>query len=82
MSLQASSHHYCTPRSDEGPYSSVEIGFPSKKVDKLMPYAGEAEFPTKTVYGWVPVSVVLSIVKDNGGFDLKAMGVDEFWLSA
>lgn len=68
MSVQASSSHYCTPRIDNAPtYSEVEIGFPSKKVERLMPYAENRTAPTDTVYGWVPVSVLATIVKEAGG---------------
>jgi len=33
MSVQASQYHYCTPRSDEGPWASVEV-----KVDSEMQF--------------------------------------------
>ena len=29
LSVQASEFHYCTPRDNKGPYTHVEIGFPS-----------------------------------------------------
>ena len=32
LSIQASKYSYCTPRSNSGPYSEVEVGFPSKKI--------------------------------------------------
>ena len=75
LSVQASSYHYCEPRSDSGPYSSFEIGFPSEKIDKIMEYAEDPESPTATVYGYVPSQVVLEIIQDNQGIDYEAMGV-------
>lgn len=77
LSVQASKYHYCSPRNDKGPYHSVEIGFPSKKVDKLLIYAEDIDNPTKTVYGYVPVYLLIEIINDNGGIDYEAMGVTD-----
>lgn len=68
MSVQASSSHYCSPRVDNAiSYSEVEIGFPSKKISLLMPYAEDKTKPTDTVYGWVPAAVLASVIKNAGG---------------
>ena len=68
LSVQASVTHYCEPRNDAGPYTKVEIGFPSKKVEALMPYIDGDRFgPTENVYGYVPVQVVLDVIEANGG---------------
>lgn len=68
LSVQASFFHYCSPREDSlSHYDSVEVGYPSRKVDDLMEYAERPETPTETVYGWVPVDVINKIVDDNGG---------------
>lgn len=67
LSVQASHLHYCSPRNDEGPYSTVEIGFPSEKVEEFMEYAEDAENPTQTVYARVPVEVVLQVINSRGG---------------
>ena len=66
VSIQASSYHYCSPRDDDGPYTSVELGFPSKVVESLMPYAKEPDQPTGTVYGWVPVDAVADVLTKHG----------------
>lgn len=71
LSVQASKHHYCTPRQDKGPYSHVEVGFPTKRYESLMPYAEDPSAPTETVYGWVPVEVVEQIILESGGLDLS-----------
>ena len=73
MSVQASETHYCSPRVNRGPYSAVEVGFPSEKEDRLMEYAETPEDPTGTVYGWVPVHVIEEIVRKHGGIDRKAI---------
>ena len=68
MSVQASSSHYCSPRIDNAiSYTEVEIGFPSKKISLLMPYAENKTAPTDTVYGWVPAAVLAAVIKNAGG---------------
>jgi hypothetical protein len=68
FSMQASSGHYCSPRRDLGPWTEVEIGFPSQRVEEFMEYAEDPSKPTKTVYGWVPAHVVAAVVEAHGGF--------------
>jgi len=73
MSVQASRHHYCTPRTDRGPYGEVEVGFPSERVEALMPYIDgnpETTDPIDTLYAYVPMDVVLSIIGEHGGLDV------------
>ena len=67
LSVQASEYHYCEPRESFGPWSHVEVGFPSRIVADLLPYAEEPKRPTKTVYGWVPVDVVDAVIAAHGG---------------
>lgn len=67
FSAQANQMTYCSPRNNVGPYTAVEIGFPSEMVDEFMQYAGTPETPTETVYGWVPVEVVEAVVEKHGG---------------
>ena len=67
FSLQTSSFHYCTPRTDKGPWSQVEIGFPNQAIEKLMPFAEDKDRPTGTVYGWVPMNIIMEVITDNGG---------------
>ena len=35
MSVQASRDHFCTPRQDEGPYTHVEVRYPSELEELL-----------------------------------------------
>lgn len=68
MSVQASETHYCRPRSSGMPsYDAVEVGYPSAAEDALLPFAEDADRPTDTVYGGVPVEVVNEIVNRHGG---------------
>ena len=67
FSVQASHTHYCQPRNDNGPYTAVEVGYPSKPVKELMPYAEDTENPTSTVYGYVPVEIVEQVIESHGG---------------
>lgn len=68
MSVQASEYTYCSPRENNAfPYSSVEVGYPSEREEALMPYAEDDDKPAQTVYGYVPVAVVLAIIEKHGG---------------
>lgn len=67
MSVQGNKSAYCAPRDDDGPYRQVEVGFPSESDDLLLPYAENKTEPTRTVYGWVPKSVVLNVIAKHGG---------------
>lgn len=74
LSVQASAYHYSLPKSSEGPYTHVEIGFPSRVIEKLLPYMetylpeeGENPVPTERVYAYVPVEVINSVLVDAGG---------------
>jgi hypothetical protein len=68
LSAQASHHHYCTPRDSVGPWTHVEVGFPTARVDLLMPYVEDESDPTGTVYGFVPIGVVAEAIEQHGGF--------------
>lgn len=72
ISIQASDYHYCTPRETFRPrdgktYSSVELGFPSMEDDLITYYAEDDDDYTKTVYGWVPISIVEQLIEKHGG---------------
>ena len=68
MSVQASEGNYSSPRDNEGPYSSVEVGYPSSFESLLIPYAEDSSNPTSTVYGWVPSAIVLEVIEHHGGW--------------
>ena len=69
MSVKVGKSFYCEPRVDgvDVEYAAVEIGYPSTKITELMEYAENEYEPTDTVYAWVPVSVLLKVIYDNGG---------------
>ncbi len=72
LSIQAGDTHYCEPRmlSENGTYSDYshfEIGFPSRIIEELLPYADDDENPTDTVYAYVPRELIETIIKAAGG---------------
>lgn len=72
MSIQASSTHYCSPRettevANYNWYEEFEIGFPTKPMKALLPYAEDESEPTDTVYAYVPKSVIRSVIESCGG---------------
>ncbi len=69
MSIQAGEYLYSTPRLNllSGDYTAVEVGFPSAREEALMPFAEDADTPTSTVYGYVPVEIVEAVIAAHGG---------------
>lgn len=68
ISVQASEIHYCSPRVSGANWESVECGFPSfRPSPALMQYAETPTDPTKTVYGYVPIEIVLAEIEAHGG---------------
>ena len=81
MSVQAFNGAYCTPRDNEGPYTEVEIGYPSRPEELLMEYAEDPGAPTQTIYAWVPRATVLLIIAKHGGMTSGELpnGIDNLW---
>jgi hypothetical protein len=69
VSVQASSTHYCEPRDNFGPYTEVELGYPSEPVEAWLEYAEDPDRPTTTVYGYVPIEWVVQVLDQHGGID-------------
>ncbi len=79
MSVQASRGHYSCPRNNTGPYSEVEVGFPSERESLLDPFVEPAGWAdddctitkepewTETVYPYVPTEVVEEVIEKHGG---------------
>lgn len=68
LSVQAGDFLYCSPRiNDADFYTHVEVGFPSEKIEELMPYCEDHDDPTGTVYGYVPIELVATIISRHGG---------------
>lgn len=71
LSVQVGSGLYCSPRDDGGPWHAVEIGYPSRRLDGIMEWAEDPERPTDTVYGYVPLSVLASVIDKCGGIAVQ-----------
>lgn len=68
MSVQANEGAYCEPRlNKQKRYNLVEIGFPTEEEPLLMPWVEDKSKPTETVYGYVPVDIVTSVIVKHGG---------------
>ena len=67
VSIQASARHYCRPRTDEGPWTHVELGFPNQCDPMIEPYAEDADDPLHTVYPCVPIDLVERLIESHGG---------------
>lgn len=71
ISIQASEDHYNEPRDNEGPYSSVELGFPSEDCElpeSVLRYMEMgSDDPVSSVFGFVPASAVVELIELNGG---------------
>ena len=52
-----------------GPYTHVEVGFPSAKPEPWTDWEtySDGGEPTETVYGYVPVEMVTALVESHGG---------------
>jgi len=68
-SVQASETNYCIPRDNTGPYTHVEIGFPTAPEPLICGYADEPDRPTETVYGYIPAGLLKALVIKHGGIE-------------
>lgn len=73
LSVQASRFHYCSPREDEGPYSSVEVGFitgpDTSRIaapESWIPYAEDGN-TFSSIFAYIPVELVEEFIAANGG---------------
>lgn len=68
LSVQASAGHYCTPRDIEGPYTAVEVGFPSAPWPEAVEYKEDVSVADcDTVFAFVPVELVEAYIEAHGG---------------
>lgn len=69
LSVQVNAGSYCSPRDGVGPdWASAEIGYPSERpTDAVMEYAEDPDYPTNTVYGYVPMALIDELVDLHGG---------------
>lgn len=59
--------HYCSPRNHDNHYIEVELGYPSIAEDELIRYAEDDSDLTGSVYGYVPIEIIESIIAKHGG---------------
>lgn len=64
LSVQANEFTYCLPRTNEPPYTHVEVGYPTTGDSLIDEYTNEGG----GVYGYVPVSVVETLIMKHGGY--------------
>lgn len=69
VSVQGSVNHYCSPRLNllYESYEEVELGYPSVADKLIIDYAEDMEDPTQTVYPYVPIDIVETLVEKHGG---------------
>ena len=71
VSVQANEGAYCSPRQDDAEqYTEVELGFPSAREELIMDWmevVGEDSDPTDSVYPYVPVDIVTTVIVKHGG---------------
>lgn len=68
LSVQASRTHFCSPQNSNGPWDTVEVGFPSVAVPEWAGFKHEVDGPdSKAVFGGVPVALVRAFIAAHGG---------------
>ena len=67
LSVQVGEGIYSTPRDYDGPWTEVVVGYPSEREEALMPYVESPDRPTDTVYGYVPIEIVVDVINRHGG---------------
>lgn len=75
MSVQVGSGLYCTPKDNNGPYTHVEIGYPTKVFTQLFDFmegsVADGDNPTECVYGYVPIEIVDEVISECGGICIE-----------
>ena len=78
VSIQASRTHYSHPRDNFGPYTEMELGYPSRDTqipESMLNYIEQGTNfgedgkldPYDNVYPYVPISVIKELIELNGG---------------
>jgi hypothetical protein len=67
LSVQASRVHYCSPRADEGPWTSVEVFCTVGRKGGRVAIPSFGSGGTEDPYGWVPVDKVNAYIHKHGG---------------
>ena len=80
--IQASEFHYSIPKKDKGPYSAVEIAVFHKDHDGRTTedlFKGHEDSSTDDapVYGYVPITKLVTALKKDGYSDINVAGILE-----
>ena len=67
LSVQASTIHYCSPRNDQGPWDSVEVGFVTNPKGGQYTPKGWKQYGGPDVFGRVPIATVNKFIRARGG---------------
>ena len=71
LSVQVGSNLYCAPKNNEGPYTEVEVGFPSVSPPDTWARYFEGDWETDdhtgSVYAYVPVALVREFIEAHSG---------------
>lgn len=71
MSVQASRKHRCWPKTDTGPYTMLEVGFPAtpppESWDKYRTPQTESADYRDSIYAQVPIEMVAEFIDAHGG---------------
>ena len=76
LSVQTGKTLYCSPREDTGPWFQVEVGFPSIAPPETWAEYFDGDWAsddrTSSVYGYIPIDLVIEFINDHGGAELSA----------
>jgi hypothetical protein len=67
ISMQASADHNCVPKDNEGPYQSIELGYPQGGIKMPENINDFLEQGSDSIYNFVPASVVVNLIEMNDG---------------
>lgn len=67
LSVQASDAHYCSPKDDNGPWTSVEVWCIRAPSGRTVHPRSFGNGGRSDPYGWVPVEIVDKFIKRHGG---------------
>lgn len=61
LSVQASELHYCTPRTNEGPWITVECMLAG------VPHQLEGRVDEYGIAAYIPIEIIVEIINEHGG---------------
>lgn len=67
LSVQTGEFNYCDPKTNTGPWTEVEVGFPSREFESLKLYEESNYSDNSGIYGYVPIEVIVDIINECGG---------------